>query len=213
MSGAPTRWEVSANASYGPTFDRLVREGADVHGEARLADALLPRGGTVLDAGSGMGRVAAELAARGHRVTAVEKDRELVEQSRATYPDLPVLVADLADLTPRTLAEQGAPTAYDLVVAVGNVLVYLAEGTERIVLGNLAALLAEGGRVLVGFHPEEGPQGARGYDPVEFVADVEASGLEVVHRFGTYDLAPPAEDYCVWVLSARARAAGPAPTA
>lgn len=41
MSGR-TRWDVSANDSYGPTFDRLVREGADVHGEARLADVLLP---------------------------------------------------------------------------------------------------------------------------------------------------------------------------
>lgn len=210
MSGR-TRWEVSANDSYGPTFDRLVREGADVHGEARLADVLLPRGGTVLDAGSGMGRVAAELSARGHRVTAVEKDPGLVEQSRATYPDLPVLVADLADLTPERLNDQGAPAAYDLVVAVGNVLVYLAEDTERVVLGNLAALLAEGGRILVGFHPEAGPKGARGYAPEEFVADAEAAGLHVVHRFGTYDLAPPAEDYCVWVLSARARDAAPAP--
>ncbi|MEI2820621.1 MAG: hypothetical protein V9E81_10605 [Marmoricola sp.] len=60
-----TRWEDVPNRGYGPKFGELIREGADVDGEARLADALITRHSTVLDAGSGMGRVAAALVARG----------------------------------------------------------------------------------------------------------------------------------------------------
>ena len=54
-------------------------------------DALLPRGGRVLDAGSGMGRVSEPLRRRGHRVVAAEPDPGLVEQSRRTYPEVDVV--------------------------------------------------------------------------------------------------------------------------
>ena len=79
----------------------------------------------------------------------------------------------------------------DLVVAVGNVMVFLRQDTERAVLTRLRALLAPGGRVLAGFHPVDGPATARDYPPEEFVADVTASGLRVDARFGTYELHPP----------------------
>ena len=35
----------------------------------------------------------------------------------------------------------------------------------------------------------------------EFVADVESAGLRVVHRFGSYELHEPVDDYAVWVLA------------
>ena len=129
-----TRWEDVPNRGYGPKFGELIREGADVDGEARLADALVTRRSTVLDAGSGMGRVAAALVARGHRVTAVEKDPGLVKQSAATFPELGVTTADLIDLSPGFMSEVGKPTSYDLVVVVGNVIVYLARdrGAQRL---------------------------------------------------------------------------------
>ena len=207
MSDLPTtRWAGAgeANTGYGETFAELVGSGADVDGEARLADALLGRGARVLDVGSGMGRVAAALVARGHEVVAVEPYAPLVAQSRDTYPDLPVLELDALDLTPERLAAAGRPTSYDLVVCVGNVLVLLAEGTERAVLSRLAALLAPGGRVLAGFHVAGGgPDFARHYSPADFTADVTASGLRVDLHAGSYDLRPPDDEYAVWVLSAR----------
>jgi hypothetical protein len=55
--------------------------------------------------------------------------------------------------------------------------------------------------VLVGFHLVGGPEHARRYAPEEFVADVEASGLRVDARFGSYELHPANEEYAVWVLS------------
>ena len=199
----PTRWALGGprNAGYGDRFAQLVAEGEDVVGEARLADAMVPRGARVLDAGAGMGRIGAHLLACGHRVVAAEPDLALVEQSRRTYPDLPVVPHEILALTPAVLAAAGAPTEFDLVVCVGNVLAFVAVGTEVPVLARLGELLADGGRVLAGFHLRGGPASARSYAPEEFVADVTAAGLRVDHRFGGYDLRPADDDYAVWVLS------------
>ena len=207
----PTRWAAAgpANDGYARTFARLVETGEDVEGEARLADALLPRRGRVLDAGSGMGRTAAALAARGHRVVAVEPDGSLVARSRRTYPDLDVIEADVLEVTPELLAARGAPDAFDLVVLVGNVMVFVAEETERQVLARVAGLLAPGGRVLVGFHLTGGPSTARAYDPAEFVADAATAGLGVDLRLGSYELHPPDDAYAVWLLSRAGESSGP----
>lgn len=198
----PTRWELSAGGTsrYAETFERLIDEGEDIDGEARLADVLAPRRARMLDAGSGMGRVAAALAARGHDVTAVEKDPHLVARSRHLFPDVPVLETDILGLSTALLESAGRPTAYDVVVVVGNVMVYLGEGTETRALWTLGQLLAPRGRVLVGFHPREGPQGSRDYSVAEFTGHVEGAGLEIAQLFGSYDLQPPAEDYVVAVL-------------
>lgn len=198
MSAQPTRWELAgeANHGYGDKFARLVAEGQDVDGEARLADVLVRRGARVLDVGSGMGRVSAALRARGHDVVAVEPDPRLVAQSRATYPDLPVVESEFLAAPDDALGRD-----FDLVVLVGNVMVFLAEGTERAVLARVRDLLAPGGRVLVGFHPVDGPATARAYAPEEFAADAAASGLRVDLRAGSYELHPPAADYAVWVLA------------
>jgi SAM-dependent methyltransferase len=197
-----TRWESGENTGFAAHFTELIASGEDIEGEARLADALLPRGATVLDAGAGFGRIGAALQRRGHRVVAAEKDPALVAMAAEHYPDLAMVRSDILALTPDVLADAGHPTAYDLVVLVGNVIVLLAPDTERRALGTLAALLAEGGRILVGFHVQDAPTStARAYPFEDFVADVEAVGLRVQHRFGDYQLAPPSDDYCVAVLT------------
>lgn len=198
MTLPQTRWALAGegNRGYGAKFGQLVEDGSDVDGEARLADVLVGRNARILDIGSGMGRVAAALRARGHDVTAVEPDLALVEQSRATYPDLVVVHADILDADLSNLSE-----VVDLVVLVGNVMIFLAPDTERQVLRRVREVLAPGGRALVGFHPVDGPATARTYDPEEFVRDVVASGLRVDQRFGSYELHPPAPDYAVWILA------------
>jgi SAM-dependent methyltransferase len=202
MSDLPaTRWELGENGGFAAHFTELIEAGADVEGEARLSDALLPRGATVLDAGAGFGRIGAALQGRGHHVVAAEKDPDLIAMAADLNPALPMVRTDLLALTPELLADAGHPTAYDLIVLVGNVIVLLAPDTERRALSTLAALLAEGGRILVGFHPVRTHANARDYPIDEFVADVEAVGLRVQHRFGSYELAPPSEDYCVAVLT------------
>ncbi|MBM9459799.1 class I SAM-dependent methyltransferase [Nocardioides sp. zg-536] len=199
----PTRWalEGARTSGYGTRFAELIERGEDVDGEARLADAMVPRGARILDAGSGMGRVGAYLLARGHRVLAAEPDPVLVAQSRRTYPDLRVVPAEILALDAATLRAAGGPDELDLVVCVGNVLPFVAEGTEADVLRRLGELLAPGGRILVGFHLTGGPASARSYSPAEFLADVAAAGLLVQHRFGGYDLRPVDDQYAVWVLA------------
>jgi SAM-dependent methyltransferase len=150
-----------------------------------------------------MGRVGGALVARGHRVVGVDFDPEILDQSRRTYPELPVVDSRLDELTPERLSAAGFPTAYDVIVCVGNVMILLAPDTERTVLANLAALLAPQGRLLVGYALSGAPSGfSREYPLEEFVADYEASGLALVHRFASYDLQPfvGGGDYVVHVL-------------
>jgi SAM-dependent methyltransferase len=205
-----TRWEqaraeerAAGHGGYGAHFARLIEEGVDIEGEARLADALAPRGGWILDAGSGMGRVGGALVARGHRVVGVDFDAEILEQSRRTYPALSLLDSRLDELTPAKLSEAGYPTVYDLIVCVGNVMILLAPDTERTVLANLAGALAPGGRMLVGFALSDAPAAAsREYPADEFVTDAASAGLRVESRFASYDLRPMTAEstYAVHVL-------------
>jgi SAM-dependent methyltransferase len=207
---AETRWEqarvierAEGLGGYGAHFARLISEGVDIEGEARLADVLVPRGARILDAGSGMGRVGAALLGRGHEVVGVDFDEEVLAQSRTTFPDLPLVASRLDHLTPEVLAAAGAPTSYDLVVCVGNVMILLAPDTERTVLANLAAVVALEGRLLVGFALRGAPAGtSRSYPADEFAADCAAVGLAIESRFASYDLRPFTgdSDYVVHVL-------------
>ena len=202
-----TRWALGgdAHAGYARRFADLVAQGEDVDGEARLADALCPRGARILDAGAGMGRVTAALRARGHDVTGIEPDASLVAQAELTYPGIELLPLDILELSGTALQAHGCPTAYDLVVAVGNVFILLAEDTEVRALGVLRGLLAPGGRLLVGFNLVGGPAGARSYPPEEFVRDVCAAGLQVDLQASSYELRPVTTEkpeYAVWLLSA-----------
>ena len=198
-----TRWDdlpLAGRLRFVEQLDELTTDGVDVDGESRLADALIPRGARVLDAGAGTGRVGAALQARGHDVTAVEKDPDLLARARGDHPDLAVVPADLLDLNAELLTEHARPTAYDLVVAVGNVLVFLADGTEREVLRALSAVLAPDGRILVGLDLDGHRDGSRAYPLDELRADVAAAGLTIQLHAGTYDLRPATDTYAVLVL-------------
>lgn len=194
--GTPTRW-----ADHGPEhsqwyverFRRMAREGADLAGEARLLDAMLPRGSRVLDAGCGSGRVGAELAARGHVVVGVDIDPELIAAAEEDHPGPTWLVGDLAELD---LAAMGHPDPFDAAVVAGNVMPYVAVGTERAVLAHIAAHLHDDGVAVVGFGTN------RGYPLEDFDADLAAAGFRLEHRFATWDLRPwqPDADFAVSVL-------------
>jgi SAM-dependent methyltransferase len=201
----PTRWEGPADVGrgYGTHFAELVASGADIEGEARLADAIAPRQARILDAGSGMGRIGAALRRAGHQAVGVDLDESLLEQSRATFPGLPVARARLETLDAAFLAAHGMPTEFDVVVCVGNVMVLLAEGSEVAVLRALRGVLAARGRLLVGFSLVGGPPRSRVYPAEAFAADAAAAGLAVESRHATYDLRPfdPDGDFAVHILT------------
>ena len=80
-------------------------------------------------------------------------DRELIDAAQADHPGPTWLVADLAELD---LAAAGEPEPFDAAVCAGNVMPFLAPGTEGIVLARIAAHLRDDGLVVVGFGLDRG---------------------------------------------------------
>ena len=68
-----TQEDPGHSATYIQRFRDLAAQGIDLVGEARLIDAMLPRGASVLDAGCGPGRIGGHLASVGHDVVGVDR--------------------------------------------------------------------------------------------------------------------------------------------
>ena len=170
-------------SSYDERFRALAASGVHVHGEADFVTSLLPAG-SVLDAGCGTGRVAVELACRGREVVGVDSDPSMLAVAR--QHDLPWVEADLATLD--------LGRSFDLVVCAGNVMVFLAPGTEAEVVRRLAAHLAPGGLLVSGWRTDLLSKAS--YDGL-----VAEAGLEPVARLSTWDGDPWRDDadWCVAV--------------
>ncbi|MBS1837654.1 MAG: class I SAM-dependent methyltransferase [Actinobacteria bacterium] len=179
---------------YIERFRTMAEEGADLDGEARLIDAMVPRGSRLLDAGCGPGRVGGRLAQLGHTVVGVDIDPALIAEASSVHPGATWLVGDLSELD---LAARSDPSEFDAIVCAGNVMTFLDPTTNRQVIEHLGAHLAPGGRLVIGFGA------GRGYDFGDFFDDVGAVGLTVDLRLATWDLRPfrPDADFLVAVLS------------
>lgn len=178
----PTRWMTETGEGhsqwYIERFRTMAAEGADLAGEARLVDAMVPRGARVLDAGCGPGRVGAELHARGHVVVGVDVDPELIEAAQQDHPGPRWLVGDLAELD---LAAEGESEPFDAAVLAGNVMAFVAPDTEYDVLRSVANHVRPDGFVIVGFHVDR-------LDLDAFDRDAVRAGLHLEHRFATWDV-------------------------
>ncbi|MGC5627594.1 class I SAM-dependent methyltransferase [Georgenia sp. Z1344] len=182
---------------YIERFRRMADNEADLAGEARLVDALVPRGARILDAGAGTGRVGGHLAAAGHVVVGVDLDPELVEEARALHPGPQWLVGDIADLDSALADRAGAAEPFDAIVCAGNVMTFLARSERRPALEGFARHLAADGRAAIGFGPD------RGYPVDDFLSDAGAAGLAPDLLLGTWDLRAlrPSSDFLVAVLT------------
>jgi 2-polyprenyl-3-methyl-5-hydroxy-6-metoxy-1,4-benzoquinol methylase len=194
---APTRWvtDTAENHSemYIERFRSMAAAGDDLAGEARLVDAMVPRGAHLLDAGCGPGRVGGELHQRGHRVVGVDADPKLIAAAEQDHPGPRWLVGDLAELD---LAADGETELFNAAVLAGNVVLFVAPGTETAVLRHVAAHVKPDGFVIVGFHVN------RALALVDFDRYVDDAGLTIEHRFATWDLRAwhDAADFAVTVL-------------
>ena len=179
---------------YIQRFRDMAEAGNDLAGEARLIDALVPRGARILDAGCGPGRVGAFLHAQGHVVVGVDVDPALIHAAEADHPGPTWVVGDLALLD---LPERGIDGGFDVIVSAGNVMTFLAPSTRRMVLERLRSHVDPDGRVVIGFGAD------RGYEFDVFRADVIAAGLSVESEFATWDLRPftAASDFLVAILT------------
>jgi SAM-dependent methyltransferase len=185
------RWasgDVPRGSAYDRRFEDLAATGADVHGEAALVDSYGP--GSILDAGCGTGRVAIELHRLGHPVVGVDADPIMLEQATEKAPDLRWTLGDLAD------PSLHLGRVFDVVVMAGNVLIFVAPGTEGAVIANAGRWLAPGGRLIAGYSVRPG-----GFGPDRHDALAAESGFLLEDRWSTWDRHPwaPGDDYAVSV--------------
>lgn len=179
----------TSGAAYDARFRRLQEQGVDVHGEADHVERLLSRAGRtpggVLDAGCGTGRVGNELARRGHDVVGVDNDASMLAVARRTSGPR-WAEADLAELD--------LPERFDVVVAAGNVVVFLDPGTEPRVVDRLARHLLPGGLLVAGWRTDR-------LQLATYEQWTRSAGLEPVARYATWDEEPwrTDADWCVAV--------------
>ncbi|MEM8705380.1 MAG: class I SAM-dependent methyltransferase [Actinomycetota bacterium] len=191
-----SRWLDRDDVPRGEEYDERWRELADageaVHGEADLV-SWLSSSGSVLDAGCGTGRVAIELARRGHDVVGVDLDPGMLDTAREKAPELEWHLADLRSV------EIGR--TFDLIAAPGNVMIFLAPGTEADVVANLVRHLGPGGRLVAGFQ-----LGEDRYPLADYDAHCAAAGLDLEFRWSTWDRAPFDGDGAEYAVSVHRRA-------
>lgn len=177
-------------AEYDERFAEAERAGRDMHGEAAFVHSL--GRDSVLDAGCGTGRVAMELARRGLDVEGVDVDADMLGAARRKAPGLAWHLADLADVD--------LGRTFDVVVLAGNVMIFLAPGTEGRVVANMARHLAAAGQLVAGFQLN-GVLDLATYD-----AHCTAAGLELAGRWATWerDRWSDSADYAVSLHQLRA---------
>ena len=192
------RWLGSADVPRGDVYDArftaLEQRGQDVHGEAHFVAALGVV--SVLDAGCGTGRVAIELARRGIDVVGVDLDAAMLAVARHKAPHLAWYEGDLATIELANPTMPGHRYLFDAVVLAGNVMIFLAPGSEATVITNLARHLAPGGALVAGFQLYPGGLTLAHYD-----ASAAQTGLALAERWATWDRQPwsPESDYAVSV--------------
>ncbi|MEU4428570.1 class I SAM-dependent methyltransferase [Actinoplanes sp. NPDC024001] len=173
---------------YIDRFREMAARGDDLAGEARMIDAMVPRGARILDAGCGTGRVGGHLAAAGHKVTGVDLDPELIAEAQQNHPGADWQVGDLSELD--------LPDRFDVVVCAGNVMTFAAPSSRVEILRRFARHLTAEGRAVIGFGA------GRGYEFDDFLTDAATAGLTADLLLSTWDLRPrtPDADFLVAVL-------------
>lgn len=172
--------------AYDARWAAMAEKGENPHGEADFVCRFQPT--SVLDAGCGTGRVAIELDRRGVDVVGVDLDPGMLETARAKAPELMWLEDDLVDFD--------LGRSFDVVVAAGNVMIFLAPGTEALVVTRLAHHLVAGGVLIAGFQLTSDHIGLDDYD-----AAAAGAGLELDARLCTWQGDPWSDggDYAVSV--------------
>ncbi len=128
----------------------------------------------MIDAGCGTGRVGRELANRGLDVVGVDLDPAMLATARRKAPGVDWRLADLATVDLDRL--------FDVTIMAGNVMIFLAPGSEPAVVANMARHLTPGGLLIAGFQIMPGRLAIERYDEIAGLA-----GLVPAERWSTWD--------------------------
>lgn len=192
------RWLGSADVPRGEDYDAqfqaLAQAGEDVHGEAHFVASLGVA--SVLDAGCGTGRVAIELARRGIDAVGVDLDAAMLAVAQRKAPHLPWYAGDITTIALTVPEAQARRRLFDAIILAGNVMIFLAPGSEAAAVANLARHLAPGGALVAGFQLLPG-----GFTLAHYDAYATQAGLVLAERWATWDRQPwrTTSDYAVSV--------------
>ncbi|MEU6478130.1 class I SAM-dependent methyltransferase [Streptomyces sp. NPDC047017] len=180
MERAGNSGPVRGTAGYAEAADALAVQYEEVTFEAvhgAVLELVPARPGRILDVGAGTGRDAAALAARGHRVVAVEPTAELRAHGQRIHPDSAIEWVD--DALPDLPLSRGG---FDAVFATA-VWMHLDAGERERAMARIAALLVPGGRFFVNLRHGPVPDGRRMFDvpAAETAESGAAHGLRTVH--------------------------------
>ena len=180
---------------YDARFAAMAARGDNVHGEADALTRLVAthfagRPCRILDAGCGTGRLAVELERRGHAVTAIDLDPDMVDKARPKSASIIWMVGDLASVD---IAER-----FDVVVMIGNILNFCEPGSQSAIVQNLVRHLDADGLLVCGWSQENRSDS---YHASHFVVDAAAAGADVVDQWKNWDGEPShGGDYAVVVV-------------
>ena len=178
------KWKSVDTSQYDAKWAAMAKDGQNVHGEADFVSRFAPT--SVLDGGCGTGRVAIELGRRGCEVVGVDLDEPMIRAARIKAPDIEFRLDDLATID--------LQRSFDVVALPGNVMLFVATGSEATVIQNMSRHLSEGGRLIAGF------QLARGLTVANFDDMSTAAGLTLEEHWSTWDGQPAAGDATYAVL-------------
>jgi SAM-dependent methyltransferase len=171
---------VSGTEGYADEAAELFRHyesfpAADAH---RAVLHLIPMApGSILDIGSGTGRDAAWFAAQGHRVVAVEPTEALRLPAMTLHPS--PLIEWLNDSLPELASLRTRGESFDVVMLTA-VWMHLDAQQRRRAMPNLAALVREGGTVIMKIRHGPVPAGRRMFEiPAE--ETIELARMQDLH--------------------------------
>jgi len=187
MSSSANR--VHGTAGYAENAEALAQQYESVTFEdiyGPLA-ALVSPAGSVLDIGAGTGRDAAALAAKGHRVLAVEPTAELRAHGQRLHPSPSLTWCD--DSLPDLPRVHALDRRFDLILMTA-VWMHLDTEERSRALPRVASLLAEEGRLLMSIRSGPVPAGRRMFEvPVdELISQAKTLELELLQRRETGDM-------------------------
>jgi SAM-dependent methyltransferase len=187
-------------ADYDRRFDSLAAAGHHIHGEADFVTHLLGELAStrILDAGCGTGRVGIELDRRGATVVGIDIDPAMLTTAVGKAPGLAWINEDLGATTFSSVRStySALTEPFDLVLMAGNVMLFVAPGTEGQVLSNVVEMAATRVLVVAGFSLRPGGLDLGTYDNL-----ASQAGLELVDRYATWERDPWRDggDYAVSV--------------